>query len=125
MTDIAIGSECWVFDGNRRFYRGNELIWRKHWTKQTVTGENRSSWLVGVGGFKIPKKHPGHTNRDAFGSKQVVWSKKELDRECWVHDHRHRIQRFCRAVDAEHLQLTVGTVHPPDHIHVQHGHRTR
>ena len=102
MTDVKIGSPCWLFSENNRSYDGRRrLIWRKHWVEAEIVGETRVSWIVeGRPHCKIDKKTLQIRQKgDGFGPKRVVWSKKELDGVCWVHENRYHILEELRYKD--------------------------
>jgi len=97
---LKIGSEVWWFDENRRIYPkegepgferlGSAPIWREHWRKMEIIGENRVSWIVGFAGgkveqFKIKKK-------DLYPRERTLaYSEADIDEREWLEKHRHRI----------------------------------
>lgn len=79
--------ECWVYDDNRRIYRKDDRgrsygspIYREHWRKVNIVGQNRVSWLLEFGG-KVPKK----------GGYGIAFSEEEVDRDVWKKENAYRI----------------------------------
>lgn len=77
MNGPALNAVIWRFDENRRVYpkkvgkfdAGSSPIWREHWVRMIVWGQNSRSWLVDHyfdsdhqwtprAAFKLPKKGP-------------------------------------------------------------------
>lgn len=108
---LGIGSTVWVFDQNRREYRrdanGRSFggpIRLEQWREQTITGENRASWILS-GGRKMAKRQipPLRINADDYGAPRVLLSRQEVEEEAWAYDNRNAISDLVR--DAEFATL--------------------
>jgi hypothetical protein len=96
----VIGDPIWMFDINHRVYRRDKdgrayggPIWREHWRKYLIIGENRVSWLVGYDHSsrvieKCPKKN--------HNPQKWAFSEQEIDNAAWVHEHRYPIAEAVR-----------------------------
>lgn len=90
----------WKFDINRRKYAPGGTggpIWREHWAKHRIIGENRVSYLLEFGG-KVSKKANEQTH---------VFSDEHLDELVWDNDNRYKIidqLRYNRAVGVAQLR---------------------
>ena len=85
-----VGDTIWKFDGNRRVYREKKPgeayahggpIYREHWRPLVIVSETPRSWVTQYGA-KCPK------NGDHSGWRLTT---KELDDDCFVHEHRRKI----------------------------------
>lgn len=102
-----IGDPVWVFDENRRAYRredgvGMGPIWREHWSKRWIVGENRVSWILGHDPTAKPFKHSPKVpkvRRAPFSIKDPVFEEKELDEREWVHRNRYAISHAVASLD--------------------------
>lgn len=71
----------WKFDVNRRKYKPGSMgppIWREHWGRHKIIGENRVSYLLEHGG-KVPKKADERSH---------VFSEEHLNELVWANTHR-------------------------------------
>lgn len=107
----AVGHDIWLYNENRRVYPtgpGNNRptggpIYREHWERHKITGENRRSWLIhgeyGNHVRKVPKK-PTEVQR-----RFICYNQRELDARCWVDKHHRHIVDMVR--DCHDRQLLV------------------
>jgi hypothetical protein len=91
---MHIGSQVWIFDGNRRIYREGQSgpVYREHFVAHTVIGGTRSSWLLS-GGFKVDKR-TGLLRKPLGGWYAVrpqVYTLSQVNDDCYVNTERHRI----------------------------------
>lgn len=96
-SGLKVGDNVFIFDENRRFYDKNSpeypgAIYRGHFREVTIDGETKQSWLIGK---HNPQKFPKKSHN--------LYSAKQVDEECWVHIHRHKISRL--VADANMNQL--------------------
>ena len=116
---LAVGSTIYYFDSNHRVYeradwfRSGGPIRRHHWRPVVITGETSRSWIVGERHWnqkKCPKK--------GYNTRQWALSQAEVDADCYVAEHAHRIARVVQTLrDAAVLQQVatlVGYVAPPE-----------
>jgi hypothetical protein len=88
----------WKFDINRRKYAPGETggpIWREHWVRHRIIGENRMSYLLEHGG-KVRKKADERSH---------VFSEAHLDELVWDNVNRYRIIERIRTPQVNSTQL--------------------
>lgn len=96
----------WKFDINRRKYKPGSMgppIWREHWVKHRIIGQNRVSYLLEHGG-KVPKKPNDQSH---------VFDEAHLEELVWANDNRQRIREaiFSPAkVNAEQLRRIAAII---------------
>lgn len=97
----------WKFDINRRKYEKGSMgppIWREHWGKHKIVGENRVSYLLEHGGGKVPKKPNDQTH---------VFDEAYLDELVWAHENRQRIREaigWGNKIDAAKLRRIAAII---------------
>jgi hypothetical protein len=111
MTELKIGSTVYLFDLNHRVYPTDENgkrifgvapIYREHFAPRTITGENNRSWIINQRPpIKINKKAIAETGRD--GNIFADWN--EIEKDIWMHDHRHKIIRELQFKHSEDYDL--------------------
>lgn len=117
---VGVGSPVWVFDENRRVYSTdaqgwNKLVWRAHWVRRRIWGENSRSWLVGPDGSFKPKRLASIPKRGPFKStgpwRLVAYSEAEIDQHEWVHDHADEIgQKVGGLTDFATLRMVANAI---------------
>ena len=100
-------THVWVFDVNRRVYpkiKPGELpltgspIYREHWVKHLIIGQTPRSWLIG------PARKPTKIPKRGANPSLVLFSKKDVDDNVWLNDHRYRVQRLILTLSPEKLR---------------------
>lgn len=119
---LQVGSTVWVFDVNNCVYpqRGAGTSWgspiyREHWVRRTIVGENRASWLIEYGESfpkrKDPKKiHLMTYGRSGFSGSRVALSLQEVDDACWANDKRRDMVRAVERCDVATLRKIAALV---------------
>lgn len=103
---LAVGSIVWRFDPNHRVYkrdaRGYGIggpIYREHFRAILIADETRVSWVL-ADGSKINK-------RTLAG---IYPTEADVERDCWLHEHRHHVVRLVERCDYDQLRAIAGIV---------------
>jgi len=121
MTDIKIGSECWMIDRDnwkwRQTRRAEDQI-----KSYYIVGENKRSWLIGFkdgigradrdAQYKVDKKTLKTLggNRDGWGPPRFLFSAKDKDDWIWLINNHHRLAEYIGGIQNADLLRAVAKV---------------
>lgn len=99
-TDLRIGSEVYVFDGNRRVYDRapdgrsiGDSIYREHFYKVKIDGETPRKWKAGW--HEAFKKNPYETG---------FYTAEMVEDAVWKKQHAPRIRQIIYTANASQLR---------------------
>lgn len=131
---LVIGQTIWRFNPNRRVYASRDIsnapIWREHFEKWYVIGENRTSYIVAYSKKidplerklpRIEKKSFAETGK----AEGYVFSQLELERAAWAEENGTHIMDRIRYTRDPDLLATIaaasGYKGPPVPTACSHG----
>jgi hypothetical protein len=125
---LKVGDAVWVYDENRRVYKRDEHgnttggpVWREHWVKHVVVGENRATFFLATSNrYPFDEKRVGHYRRIRKADlkvgaplRDVAFDEKDLDRRAWIQDNADALS-VCvqRSLDFEKLAQVARMLAP-------------
>jgi hypothetical protein len=109
---MKIGDVVYSFDLNHRVYAkdpgsqfsSNGPIYREHFRQKYIVGEEGRSWLVS----STPDgKYPSKVSK----SKAIFLTAAQVDADCWVDAHRHKVCDVLRScTDADMIKTVAALI---------------
>lgn len=121
MSELHVGAEAWVFDGNRRVYaqdkngrRTGPPIYREHFRKVYIVGENRRSWIYGYSSDS-PNYTAKAVKRPSMG-RCLLYTEQQVEDACWLNEKRQRLlDSLRRCEDIEVWRQIDKILNTPEH----------
>lgn len=91
MPDLKVGDSLWVYDRYRPVYDKTGQVVHQRWSRLSITGETRTSWLLGEAHRLIVAKTDLHIRGEEGRYGVTAFTESEKDDALWISENRARI----------------------------------